>query len=190
MRNRVIAAALLSAMAAAPAPARQSYPPAQGSAPMSPAGAMRGSGSGPMGGAIGMLRRADANGDGVVARDEYVAAIDARFDRMDANRDGVLSPDEMPTRGGGRPGGGGGDTPPPSPANGSSAGATGTPSAPSAPRPAVTRDQYRAGAMRRFDRLDTNHDGRIDGAEMAAATSMRPARGGGMGEAPPPSADR
>jgi len=43
----------------------------------------------------GMTMRADANGDGVVTRQEALAEAGARFDRMDANRDGRLDPAEM-----------------------------------------------------------------------------------------------
>lgn len=37
------------------------------------------------------LRRADANGDGTVSRDEYLAAQASRFDMMDADHDGKLT---------------------------------------------------------------------------------------------------
>ena len=37
----------------------------------------------------------DANGDGKVSRDEFLAQAGARFDRMDANKDGFVTPDEM-----------------------------------------------------------------------------------------------
>ena len=188
MNSRMIAAALLSALVAAPALAQQG----PGSSQASPSTASapedgRGQGPGWRGGRGGaaMLRMADANGDGVVTRAEYLAAVDARFARMDANHDGVLTLDEMPMRGmrlggrgqGGRGQGGmtGGDVPPPPPPNGSFPDATGTPPTPAATRAPVTRDQYRAAAMRRFDRFDTNHDGRIDQAELAASAPPLPA---------------
>jgi hypothetical protein len=41
------------------------------------------------------LKSADANGDGKVSRDEFMAAAAARFDKMDGNKDGFLTPDEM-----------------------------------------------------------------------------------------------
>ncbi|WP_375380782.1 hypothetical protein [uncultured Sphingomonas sp.] len=194
--NRIAVAALLSSLVALPALAQQAspYPDPAAQTGATPTGApMRGpgrGGGGGGGGGAGMMRMADANGDGIVTRAEYTAAVDARFDRMDRNHDGVLSPDEMPARGewrGGRGGQGGADAPPPPPPNALSPQATGTPPAPAytAGRPPETRDQYRAAAMRRFDRMDTNHDGRIDQAEMAAPPPGRPMRGG-MGDAPPP----
>lgn len=110
---------------------------------------------------MGMMRMADANGDGVVTRDEWIAASDARFARMDANGDGVLDANERPRRG---PEGAPGDK--------------------------ITRDQFRAQSLRRFDRVDTNRDGKVDATEMAAAaTLMRARRAPGAGDvapAPPP----
>lgn len=43
---------------------------------------------------MGMLRRADGNGDGRVTLAEAEAAALRHFDRMDANRDGRLTPEE------------------------------------------------------------------------------------------------
>jgi Ca2+-binding EF-hand superfamily protein len=40
-------------------------------------------------------KSADANGDGKVSRDEFLARAAARFDSLDANKDGVLTADEM-----------------------------------------------------------------------------------------------
>ena len=130
-----------------------------------------GSSSGPVpgrGGGMAMLRMADANGDGVVTRDEYLAAVDARFARMDRNGDGVLDESERPARRGPPPGA---DGAPPSPGAGAK----------------ITREQFRAQNLRRFDRLDTNRDGKIDQAEMAAAATLMRARraGGDIPPAPP-----
>lgn len=70
----------------------------------------------------GMLRRADANGDGVITRDEFRAAEARRFDMMDANHDGKIDAAEreqfmqaMRDRMAARGARGGGDMPPPPP---------------------------------------------------------------------------
>ena len=39
--------------------------------------------------------KADANGDGRISRDEFLARAAARFDRLDANKDGALTAEEM-----------------------------------------------------------------------------------------------
>lgn len=119
--------------------------------------------------ARGMLR-ADANGDGTITRAEYVAQTEARIAAMDTNKDGVISPEERAAarqamwaqrRGGaageqggyGMPGRGGGD-------GGNRGGGK-----------SVTRAEMVARAGARFDRMDTNHDGKLDAAEMSAARS-------------------
>jgi hypothetical protein len=146
--------------------------------------------------------KGDADGDGVLTRDEAMAQADARFDRMDVNKDGKLSADEMRPRG---PMGGPGMPPPPPP---------GTEGAPPPPPPPggpgmggrgaggrmlaridtngdgeIDREEFRAQAARRFDRMDTNKDGKIDAAERQAARDamerMRGRRGNG-GDMPPP----
>jgi hypothetical protein len=45
-------------------------------------------------GAKARFARADANGDGRVTRDEFLANAAARFDRLDTNRDGALTGDD------------------------------------------------------------------------------------------------
>ena len=79
----------------------------------------RGPGDGP-GGPGGGLRRADANGDGKIAKDEFTAAQLERFDRQDADKDGTLTKTERDAArarfqqrdgGGGRDGGGFGGGP-------------------------------------------------------------------------------
>lgn len=125
--------------------------------------------------------RADTNGDGVVTRAEVVAEAEARFAAMDTNKDGKVTPEErnaaraaMRDGGGQRRGGGG---------FGMRGGGGGD--------GVLTRDEavQRAGA--RFDRMDANHDGRLDATELAAARPMRrPGRGGDMPPPPPaPPAD-
>ncbi len=142
-----------------------------------------------IGGGRGMMR-ADTDGDGRISRTEALAQADERFTRMDANNDGKLCGDEMPHR-----------RMPPPPADGS------------APPPPMggkhmmkhdtdgdgcrSRDEFRAQAMKRFDKLDTNHDGFIDQSEMSAMRDrmmqMRERRHGGSADGaaadmPPPPA--
>lgn len=47
-------------------------------------------------GPMGPFARADANGDGVITRAEWVAAANARFDKFDTNKDGKLIVGEIP----------------------------------------------------------------------------------------------
>lgn len=152
----------------------------------------------PRWGGMGLMR-ADTDHDGTVTRAEYLAQVDARFARMDTNGNGRLDPDELPPgfgqpgfgqpgpgqrgpgqRGPGPWGGDGprGDAPPPSSPNA----AVQPPPPPSPARPMVgaTRDQFRQLAMARFDRIDTNHDGRIDQNELPSRRGSRP----GFGPAP------
>ena len=49
---------------------------------------------GPPPGGRAMIR-ADANGDGVITREEFVAQATQRFDRMDVNHDGKVDQAEM-----------------------------------------------------------------------------------------------
>ncbi len=102
------------------------------------------------------LRAADADGDGVVTRQEALARADAMFARLDANHDGTVTADERRNAmavAAPRPGGGRGDR----------AGRD------------LTLADMRDMAGRRFDRMDANGDGRLDAAELAAA---RPGRRG------------
>lgn len=47
-------------------------------------------------GPMGPFARADANADGTITRAEWVAAANARFDKLDANKDGKLIVGEIP----------------------------------------------------------------------------------------------
>jgi hypothetical protein len=114
----------------------------------------------------GGMMRLDANHDGVITRPEMIAEAEARFAAMDADKDGKVTPAERDAarpqwRGGGNRPRGGGDR-------------------------EMTRAETLARAGQRFDRLDTNHDGKLDAAELAAARPMRGPRGGG--DTPPPPA--
>lgn len=114
----------------------------------------------PQRGPGGMLMRADTNGDGVITRQEFMAASDARFARMDANEDGKLTADERQGRRGG------GRMAAKLDANGDGA---------------ITLDEQRAQAARTFDRLDRNKDGKIDASEIAAMRDAAGKMGGRRG---------
>ena len=116
------------------------------------------------------LARADANGDGIVTRAEMLADTDARFAALDTNKDGKLDQAEVQAAGGMR-----GRMMGRADANGD-----GT----------ITLEEQRAQASKRFDMMDTNHDGKLDQAERDAAMEMmRSMRGGpgghGMSKTPP-----
>lgn len=165
MRTLMIALSLTAGVTATMASAQDAPPPPHG--------------AGHRPGAMGMagLMQADANHDGVVTREEAAAASDATFDRLDVNRDGVLSPDELRA---GRPMRSGAATPPPPAA---------TPTPPPAPGAApqgLTRDQWRMRAQRSFDRIDANHDGRVDQTELATYREMRRERRAEKADGAPP----
>lgn len=64
--------------------------PAGAAEPARPAdGQQRGRGPGG-----GMMRTADANGDGKISKDEFLAAQQRRFDQMDDDKDGKLTKEE------------------------------------------------------------------------------------------------
>jgi hypothetical protein len=110
----------------------------------------------------------DADRSGVLTRAEAIARANAQFSRLDTDHDGTLTPDErtaaMPMRSDRGEGAGG----------------------PRADR-TMTAAEYRDRALRRFDRADTNHDGRLDPAErQAQRDAMRDRRDRMQGDAPPP----
>ncbi len=103
-------------------------------------------------------RPADANRDGVTTRQEAIAAADARFSRIDRDGDGRITRAERVARKA-RPATGADHRP--APGHDRKFGRM------DADRDAVvTRDEMRRHATRRFDRVDTNDDGRIDAAEL------------------------
>lgn len=127
----------------------------------------------------GGLMRADGNRDGIVTRAEMVADADARFAAMDTDKDGKVTATErdaareaMRAQ---RRGGNGGD----GPRGGGGYGMRGDPDGDGV----LTRAEAVQRAEKRFDRFDTNRDGKLDAAELAAARPMRGPRGAG---APPP----
>lgn len=97
------------------------------------------------------LERADANQDGAITREEFLAHPEAMFARLDANNDGVISADERPQRGahGER-----GQHGPMLDANNDGQ---------------ISREEFAAMGQSMFERLDANHDGRVTRAEADAA---------------------
>ena len=179
MRNVLIAIAMASTAIGGAAFAQTDAPPAGRMPPP------RGGGMGGMGG----MMAADTNHDGIITRDEAIAAADRRFDAMDANHDGKITPDEMMAYRDQMMARRGGDNAPPPPPPG---GAKHMPGMGRRADPngdgVITRDEYRARALQRFDRMDANHDGRIDRTEMANLREMRQVDRREMkaGETPPP----
>ncbi|WP_173655786.1 EF-hand domain-containing protein [Sphingomonas turrisvirgatae] len=113
------------------------------------------------GGAERMLARIDTNGDGLISRAENRAAAEARFDRMDADKDGRIERGERRGKHMGMRGHGGrggmmrmADT------NGDGA---------------ISRAEFDAASAKRFAKLDTNKDGKLDAADRPQRRMTRPA---------------
>jgi hypothetical protein len=119
-----------------------------------------------------MLAKADINSDGTVTNAEFLADVDARFAKLDANKDGKISKGERPGGGEGRGGRMKGRMMSRIDANGDGA---------------ISLDEQRAQATKRFERLDTNKDGKLDQAERDAARErmrgMMERRGGAAPDA-------
>lgn len=158
----------------------QTDAPPQGQMPPPPGHGMRG---------MGGLMAADANHDGIITRQEAIAAADRRFDAIDTDRDGKISPDEMSAyrqematrRGGDMP-----VRPPGGPRHALGMGRKADPNGDGV----VTRDEYRARQLERFDRMDANHDGRIDQTEIANMRELRQVDRREQGQTPPPPAQQ
>ncbi|MGE0742367.1 MAG: hypothetical protein AB7O98_13580 [Hyphomonadaceae bacterium] len=105
-----------------------------------------------------MLTRADANEDGNITRDEFLARPIEHFNRLDANSDGVISAEERPQRGDrGARAERRGDRPNPD-ANGDNQ---------------ISRAEFVAMSGSMFERLDANDDGRVTQEEAQAARPHR-----------------
>lgn len=110
------------------------------------------------------LQTPDGDGDGVVTRDEAAADADRRFAAMDTNHDGKLTRDERRAWREQR-------RAPPPPRSGDGDGAR------RGRRDAdQTQAEFRDRALKRFDRIDTNHDGRIDANEREAMMMLMRSR--------------
>lgn len=120
--------------------------------------------------AVKGVMRYDANGDGVVDRDEWNAGQEARFNQLDTDHDGKLSQDELFART-------------------STAGANVVPSDRQYQRQSayfrrldrdhdgfVSKDEFMGQASRNFARCDLNKDDRIDTAECRQALRRKPSQ--------------
>lgn len=107
-------------------------------------------------GGEGMFERADANNDGSVTKEEFIATRGDQFAKLDRNSDGYLDSTDMPKRmaerrkqnGGGETQGGQFDT------NGDGK---------------VSKDEFINGPTLIFDRADTDKNSVLDAKELAAA---------------------
>jgi Ca2+-binding EF-hand superfamily protein len=137
---------------------------------------------------------------GAITKDQFMADADVRFQKLDANHDGKITPDEMQAMmqrfrdRGGRGGQPGGDTPPPPPGGPDGGRWHGHDRGRMFEKldtnhdGRISREEMRAAADRKFDKMDTNHDGFIDKAESEAAHKMHRPRGD-MAPPPPGGAD-
>ncbi len=152
--------------------------------------------------AMALFDRLDTDHDGYVARAEADAATarmharmaermkgwrDARFARMDANKDGSISRPEYDAAGAGHMAMRDGAAPPPA--------APGSPPAAAGKHGMMGRGMMAGGMMGHgmmagamFDRIDTDHDGRVSRAEAKAVVdmhfAMRAGRSAGGGKLP------
>jgi Ca2+-binding EF-hand superfamily protein len=110
-----------------------------------------------------MLGRADANNDGNITRDEFLARPTEMFARLDANSDGVISAAERPERPerGERPNRGERRERANPDTNGDSQ---------------LSQAEFVAAGAGMFQRLDANSDGRVTREEAAAAHPHRRGR--------------
>lgn len=105
---------------------------------------------------IELFEQADANRDGVVSRDEYLAARVAKFDSLDRNHDGYLTDADFPRLG--KMGGERADKL-----------REMLQKADTNHDGKVSREEFRNAGTPIFDLADANHDGVIDKAELQQA---------------------
>jgi len=112
--------------------------------------------------------------DRVSTRAEAIAQADARFAQMDTDHDGRITAGEMRAYREAlhdRMVASGRDVPVPPP-GGRKHDGMGRRMDPNGDG-SVTREEFEARALKRFDRMDANHDGTIDATERANAAEMR-----------------
>lgn len=190
MRTPFLALAIAASGLAATAGTGQTTTTDKDHQPAGTAGMQRPPASGP-------IKRADANHDGVITRAEAIADAEARFAAMDTNTDGKLTPEEreaaheaMRARFRELRQADGDAPPPPRPPREHGAGSdrdggrSGLPDGRPDIEPrggfgspgernrdgdgVITRGAFIARATERFDRMDANHDGRLDQEELAS----------------------
>jgi len=109
----------------------------------------------PAGSAAGQGQRVDPFGDATIPRSAAVADAGKRFDTLDTNHDGSLSPDELAA---GRP---------------MRMRAAGPPPVGEGRRDGMAGRMAGQWQARMFDRIDTNHDGKLSKDEFVAGQLMR-----------------
>lgn len=108
----------------------------------------------------GVFARADANNDGSVTREEFIAARADHFAKLDRNSDGYLDSNDAPKR---RQKSGGGDF---------MVGQFDTDG-----DKKVSKEEFVNGPTTLFDRADTNKDNVLDSKELAAAKEAAKEKG-------------
>ncbi|MEZ5960036.1 MAG: hypothetical protein R3C30_06360 [Hyphomonadaceae bacterium] len=121
----------------------------------------RGHRGGPDGGG---LRGADANNDGNITRDEFLARPIAMFERLDANHNGVIEASERPQR------------PERNAQNGERRQRADRPNPDANGDGSFSREEFAAMGAGMFERLDANNDGRVTQEEAQAARGHRRGR--------------
>jgi Ca2+-binding EF-hand superfamily protein len=112
----------------------------------------------------GIFDRADANKDGSVTREEFIAARAGQFAKLDRNSDGYIDSNDVPKRLAARrkQQGGGDFMVGQFDANGDGK---------------VSKEEFVNGPTLAFDRADTNKDNVIDAKELAAAKAAAKEKG-------------
>jgi hypothetical protein len=115
-------------------------------------------------GGTGGFQGADANSDGNITRDEFLARPIAMFERLDANSNGVIEASERPQR------------PERSAQNGERRERPDRPNPDTDGNGTFSRAEFTAMGAGMFERLDANSDGRVTQEEAQAARGHRRGR--------------